>query len=68
MRKRYKPQRIGLNPKWFEIYIFKPLAVVLLFAVVITSVFIKYRSYAADKAIKESEQRIIQESIAAEEK
>lgn len=68
MRKRYKPQRIGLNPEWFEIYIFKPLAVVLLFAVVITSVFLKYRSYAADKAIKESEQRIIQESIAAEEK
>ena len=68
MRRKYKPQRIGLNPKWFEIYIFRPLIKIGLIVAVITFAYFQYTAYSEKRAIEMEEQRLIDESIAAEER
>lgn len=64
--KRYKPSRIGLNPKWFYVYVIPPLIVIT--AVIVTGLFSisVYKNYKMEKDIQESiaeSERAIQESI-----
>ena len=68
MQRRYKPQRVGLNPKWFEIHIFRPLFKICIIAAVITFAYCQYNAYSEKKAIELEEQKLIDESIAAEER
>ena len=68
MRRKYKPQKIGLNPNWFKKYIFEPMIKVCTIAAVITFVLYQYNSYSEKRAIIEKEERLIKESIAAEER
>ena len=68
MRRRYKPQIVGLNPKWFEIRIFRPLFKICLITAVITFAYCKFNAYSEKKAIELEEQRAAEESIAAEER
>lgn len=68
MRRKYKAQRIGLNPEWFKKYIFRPMIKVGLIAAVMTFAYCQYNAYSEKKAIEENEKRIVEESIAAEEK
>ena len=68
MRRRYKPQRVGLNPKWFEIRIFRPLFKICLIAAVITFAYFQYVAYSEKRTIELEEKRAVEESIAAEER
>lgn len=65
--RKYKPQKFGLNPKWVEKYITKPLLKITVCAIVIFIAYSIFQSYANYKAIEQEETRIIAESISAEE-
>ena len=67
-RRKHRPQRVGLNPEWFKVYVFKPMFKILSIAAVITFAYCQYNAYSEKRTIEECERKIIEESIAAEER
>lgn len=65
--RKYKPQKFGLNPEWVELRITKPGLKIIICALVIYAIITNVSNYASNKALEREEQKIIQESINAEE-
>lgn len=65
--RKYKPQKFGLNPEWVELRITKPGLKIIICALVIYAIITNVSNYASNKALEREEQKIIQESISAEE-
>lgn len=65
--KKNKSKRIGVNPEWVKKYIGIPLLTIVLVVMVITIAIIKFREYVDFKIQEEMNNKIIQDSISAEE-
>lgn len=61
--KKYKPNRIGLNPEWFKIYVFIPLLVIVTIVISLFFVKLQVENYIEQK----TEQESIRESEMIEE-
>lgn len=65
--RKYKNQWFGLNPKWVEKNITKPMLKITICIVIIIMAFSICQSIAKQKELEQEETRIIAESISAEE-
>lgn len=63
--RKYKSQKIGINPEWVKLYIIKPLSIVFVIAMIMILALNKYQTYATEKAEKESQEAILKESLKA---
>lgn len=74
MHRKYKKQIIGINPKWVEIYILKPMSIIIILGLFIAMGIMRFKAYAieqaeieSERAIAEAQEAAVRESIAAVE-